>query len=103
VDLFFSKYLPIPFSRQKSQIDRNIKQAGYMTKDSGKHVSYGVPYDLLPNPASSSSANPTRRTQKKMEEQTQLRLDVKKHNPSLFLLLLYGHYWSVFFSRYPGY
>jgi hypothetical protein len=71
------------FARHKCQIDRNIKQGGYMTKDSGQQVSYGVPYELLPNAPASTSTNPNRKTIKKMEQQTQLRLDVKRHNPGL--------------------
>jgi hypothetical protein len=61
----------------------NVNQGGLMTKDIGKQAAYGIPYELLPNPPASTSANPTCKTIKKMEQQTQLRLDVKKHNPSL--------------------
>jgi hypothetical protein len=68
------------FFRTKSHLDRNIKQAGYMTKDSGQQASYGVPYELLPNTPSSRSTRPTPKTIKKMEDQSQLRMDIKKHN-----------------------
>jgi hypothetical protein len=77
------KFMPTSFARHKCQVNHNIKQGGHMTEDSGQQASYGVPYELLPNLPASTSKNPTHKTIKKMEQQTQLRLDVKRHNPSL--------------------
>jgi hypothetical protein len=56
-----------------------------MTKDAGQHASYGVPYELLPSVPSSKSTKPTKKTIKRLEEQSQLRMDMKKYNAGLYL------------------
>jgi len=62
-------------------VDRNIKQAGLMTKDIGQQATNAAPYLLLPSVVASTSAKPTRNTVKKIEEQSQLRMDIRKYNP----------------------
>jgi hypothetical protein len=68
------------FSRAKIPVDRNIKQAGLMVKDIGQQVTYGASYPLLHSVLASKSAKPMRKTIKKIEEQSQLRMDIKKYN-----------------------
>ena len=72
------------FLRTKIPVKRNIKQAGLMTKDVGQQVTYGAPYTLLPSVHPSTSARPTKKTVKKIQEQNQLRMDIKKYNPGAF-------------------
>jgi hypothetical protein len=71
-------------SRTKSPIDRNIKQAGLMTKDSGQQASYGIPYESIPTVMPVKSLKPRKTTIQGIEEQTQLRMDIKKYTPGLF-------------------
>ena len=71
-------------SRTKTPVDRNIKQAGLMTKDIGQQASYGVPYESVPMVMTSKSSKPTEKTIKRIENQKQLRIDVKKYTPGLF-------------------
>jgi hypothetical protein len=78
--MIYSNLALTAFFRTKSHLNHNIKQVGYMTKDSGQQSSYGVPYKLLPSTPSSTSTRPTHKTIKKMEEQSQLQMDIKKHN-----------------------
>lgn len=52
-----------------------------MTKDSGQQVSYGVPYESIPTVTPAKSQKPTSKTAKRVEDQTQLRMDIKKYNP----------------------
>jgi hypothetical protein len=68
-------------SRTKTAVDRNINQAGLMTKDSGQQALYGVPYESIPTVMPLKSVKLTTKTIKKIEEQSQLRMDVKKYNP----------------------
>lgn len=57
-----------------------------MTKDIGKQAAYSAPYSLLPSIKASTSAKPTIRTIKKIQEQSQLRIDIKKYNPGVYFL-----------------
>ena len=70
--------------RTKTPVDRNIKQAGVMAKDIGQQASYGVPYESVPTVAPAKSLKPRERTIKRIQDQTQLRIDVKKYTPGLF-------------------
>lgn len=54
-----------------------------MTKDIGRHAVFSAPYTLLPSVEAVSTAKPTRKTIKKIEEQSQLRMEIKKYNPGL--------------------
>jgi hypothetical protein len=71
-------------SRTKTPIDWNIKQAGLMTKDTGQQATYGVPYESVPMVTPVTSAKPREATIKKIEDQRQLRMDVKKYTPGSF-------------------
>jgi hypothetical protein len=71
-------------SRTKTPVERNIKQAGLMTKDVGQQASYGVPYESVPTVTPVKSEKPRQTTIKRIEEQNQLRMDVKKYNPGSF-------------------
>jgi hypothetical protein len=71
------------FSRTKTPVDRKIKQAGIMAKDIGQQASYGSPYQLAPSVSTAKSVNPTKKTLKRIEEQRQLRMDIKKYSPGL--------------------
>ena len=71
-------------SRTKTPVDRHIKQAGLMTKDIGKQASFGVPYESALSVSPAKSSNPKEKTIRRIEEQTQLRMDVKKYTPGLF-------------------
>jgi hypothetical protein len=68
-------------------VDHDIKQSGLITRDSGQQVSYGIPYEILPTVTSLKSTIPmaTRKIIKKIEEQSQLRMDMKEYNPVFFL------------------
>lgn len=59
-----------------------------MSKDSGQQSSYGVPYEILPTVKLSKSKNPLKKTVRRIEEQMQLRADIKTYNPGLFFSLL---------------
>jgi hypothetical protein len=70
-------------SRTKTPVERRIKQAGLMTKDIGQQASFGVPYKLVPTVLPATSSQPREATIKRIEDQTQLRMDVKKYTPGL--------------------
>ena len=57
-----------------------------MAKDIGKQAAYSVPYSLVPSIKASTSAKPTMRTIKKIQEQSQLRMDIKKYNSGVYFL-----------------
>jgi hypothetical protein len=59
-----------------------------MTKDIGHHTVYSAQYTLLPSVDAASSAKPTRKTIKKIEEQSQLRMEIKKYNPGFTHIFL---------------
>ena len=61
-----------------------------MMKDIGQHVSYGAPYPLLPSVEVPTSKKPMSKTIKKIQDQSQLQMEVKKLNPGLSLLELHG-------------
>jgi hypothetical protein len=54
-----------------------------MTKDIGRQATYGAPYSLLPKVEASTSTNPSPKTIKRIQEQSQLRIDIKKYTPGL--------------------
>jgi hypothetical protein len=70
-------------SRTKAPVERRIKQAGLMTKDIGQQASFGVPYKLVPTVLPATSLRPREKTIKRIEDQTQLRMDVKMYTPGL--------------------
>lgn len=78
-------------SRTKTPVDRNIKQAGLMTKDIGQQATYGVPYESVPTVIPAKSLKPREETIKRIEDQSQLRMDVKKYTPGLLYSVLGGH------------
>lgn len=80
------------FNRNKTPVDREIKQSGLMTKDSGQQSSYGIPYESLPAPPQSTGGNPRRKTLVKIQEQKQLRFDVKMHNAGEWQLSIHLFY-----------
>ena len=80
------------FNRNKTLVDREIKQSGLMTKDSGQQSSYGIPYESLPAPPQSTGCNPRRKTLIKIQEQKQLRFDVKMHNAGELQLSIHLFY-----------
>ena len=55
--------------------DWNIKQAGVM--DIGQQDLYGVPNESVPTVAPAKSLKPRKRTIKRIQDQSQLRMDVK--------------------------
>jgi hypothetical protein len=55
-----------------------------MTKDTGQQSSYGVPYESVPTVTPVKSAKPRETTIRKIEDQRQLRMDVKKYTPGSF-------------------
>jgi hypothetical protein len=74
-------------SRTKTAVDRNIKQAGLMAKDIGQQASYGVPYVSVPMVVPAKSLKPRKATIRRIEDQKQLRVDIKKYTPGLFYLV----------------
>ena len=74
-------------SRTKTAVDRNIKQAGLMAKDIGQQASYGVPYESVPMVVPAKSLKPRKETIRRIEDQKQLRVDIKKYTPGLFYLV----------------
>ncbi|KAF8219891.1 hypothetical protein L208DRAFT_1382841 [Tricholoma matsutake] len=73
----------IPLNKTKTPVKRNIKQAGLMTKDVGQQASYRVPYESVPTVTPVKSEKPRQTTIKRIEEQNQLRMDIKKYNPAI--------------------
>jgi hypothetical protein len=57
-----------------------------MSKDGGQQASYGIPYEILPSVTLHKSEKPTEKTIKRIQDQSQLRLDIKKYNPGIFFL-----------------
>lgn len=66
-------------SRIKTPVERHIKQAGLMTKDIGQQASFEVPYKLVLTVLPAKSLQPTEAIIKRIEDQTQLMMDVKKY------------------------
>ena len=83
------------FYRTKTPVDRGIKQSGVMTKDGGQQSSYGVPYEILPTINLSKSENPTKKTQKRIQDESQLRMDIKKFTPGLFCITYSSTLWHL--------
>jgi hypothetical protein len=75
-------------SRTKTPVDRNIKQAGVMAKDIGQQASYGVPYESFPTVMTSKSSKPNEKTIRRLTEQSQLRMEVKKYTPGSFCYMI---------------
>jgi hypothetical protein len=79
-------------SRTKTPVDRNIKQGGLMTKDVGQQASYGVPYESAISVTGAKSLKPRKKTIKRIEDQCQLRMDVKMYTPGSFFLRVQKFY-----------
>jgi len=56
-----------------------------MVKDIGQQAVSGQPYELLPTVSTSKSEKLQKKTIKKIQEQNQLRMEIKKYNPGVYL------------------
>ena len=59
-----------------------------MSKDGGQQSSYGIPYNMLPTVTLSKSENPSKKKIKQIQDQSQLRMDIKRYNPGLFFYVI---------------